>query len=75
MDFKAGSYLGGSRQTNLSSTLRLQLLDHDMQTTNEAICLNGMSIEKVGEIAFSNQAADICRFNVTVKYAYPSYEE
>ena len=50
MDFQGGSYVGGTRQLNASSTLRLNLLDKDMQTTLETVTLIGVTVAKVGSI-------------------------
>ena len=75
MDFKAGSYLGGDRRPSMSSTIRLGLLDDDMDKVTETVVLNGVSIQDVGEIQFSNSEANICTFPVSIVYAYPSYEE
>lgn len=74
MDFKSGSYLGGDRRPNSASTLRLNLLADDMETITESIVLHGVSIKNVGEINFTNNAAEICKFAVTIVFAYPSYE-
>lgn len=74
MDFQGGSYVGGSRQLNASSTIRLQLLDKDMQTVVETVTLIGATINKVGSITFQQQGGDICQFDVSFKYAWPSFE-
>ena len=74
MDFQGGSYVGGSRQLNAASTIRLQLLDKDMQTVTETVTLIGATINKVGSITFQQQGGDICQFDVSFKYAWPSFE-
>ena len=74
MDFQGGSYVGGTRQLNASSTLRLNLLDKDMQTTIETVTLIGVTVEKVGSMNFVQNSGEICKFEVSFKYAWPSFE-
>lgn len=74
MDFQGGSYVGGTRQLNAASTIRLQLLDKDMQTVVETVTLIGATINKVGSIAFQQQGGEICQFDVSFKYAWPEFE-
>lgn len=74
MDFQGGSYVGGTRQLNASSTLRLNLLDKDMQTTLETVTLIGVTVAKVGSISFTQNSGDICNFDVSFYYAWPSFE-
>jgi hypothetical protein len=74
MDFEAGSYLGGNRRPPQSSTIRLKLLKDDMKTVAEIVTLHGVSIGKVGEVQYTNDAGGIARFEVSGKFAWPSYE-
>ena len=74
MDFQGGSYVGGTRQLNAASTIRLQLLDKDMQTTLETVTLIGVTVAKVGSISFTQNSGDICNFDVSFNYAWPSFE-
>ena len=73
-DFQSGSYLGGSRRLNTSSTMRLHLLDDDMQTITETVTLHCVSIMDIGKIDFSHEDAQVCTFTNTFKYAWPSFE-
>ena len=73
-DFQSGSYLGGTRRLNTSSTMRLHLLDDDMQTITETVTLHCVSIKSVGDIKFSHEDAQICKFSNEFKYAWPSFE-
>lgn len=73
-DFQSGSYLGGSRRLNTSSTMRLHLLDDDMQTITETVTLHCVSIKEVGKITFSHDDAQVCTFDTSFKYAWPSFE-
>lgn len=73
-DFQAGSYLGGTRRLNTSSTMRLHLLDDDMKTITETVTLHCVTIETIGEIEFSHDDARVCMFSNTFKYAWPSFE-
>jgi hypothetical protein len=73
-DFQAGSYLGGSRRLNTSSTMRLHLLDDDMQTITETVTLHCVSIKSVGSIEFTHESASVCYFTNEFKYAWPSFE-
>lgn len=73
-DFQSGSYLGGSRRLNTTSTMRLHLLDDDMKTITETVTLHCVSIMDVGEIQFTHDNASVCKFNTSFKYAWPSWE-
>lgn len=74
IDFEAGSYLGGTRSINKSSTMRLQLLDTDMQTVTETCTLIGVTIQSIGEIGFVQTAGDIAQFPMEIKFVWPQYE-
>ena len=74
LDFEGGSYLGGTRSINKSSTMRLQLLDTDMETVTETCTLIGVTIKSIGEISFVQTAGDIATFNMDIKYVWPQYE-
>ena len=75
MDFQSGSLMAGEKRPQLGSTIRLKLLDDDMQTTVETITLHGVSIKDVGEITYTNTDATIAKFNVSVIYLWPSYSK
>lgn len=74
IDFQAGSYLGGTRSLNSTSTMRLHLLDKDMETVTETCTLIAVTIKSIGEMQFIQQAGDICTFNMDIKFAWPQYE-
>ena len=74
IDFQAGSYLGGTRSINASSTMRLHLLDTDMQTVTETCTLIGVTIKSIGEIGFVQNAGDIAQFPMEIKFVWPQYE-
>jgi len=74
IDFKGGSYLGGTRSVNAASTMRLHLLDKDMVTVTETCTLIGVTIEKIGDITFTQEESGICRFDVKFQFCWPSYE-
>ena len=74
IDFEGGSYLGGSRSINKSSTMRLHLLDKDMQTVTETCTLIGATIKSIGEIQFVQNKGDIAEFTMELKYVWPQYE-
>lgn len=74
IDFEAGSYLGGTRSINKSSTMRLHLLDTDMRTVTETCTLIGATIKGIGELSFTQQKGDICTFSMDIKYVWPQYE-
>ena len=74
IDFQAGSYLGGTRSISPSSTMRLHLLDTDMQAITETCTLIGTTIQEIGELQFIQDAGNICMFNMKIKYVWPQYE-
>lgn len=74
IDFEAGSYLGGTRSINKSSTMRLQLLDTDMVTVTETCTLIGVTIKSIGDIGFVQSAGDIAQFPMEIKFVWPQYE-
>lgn len=74
IDFEAGSYLGGTRSINKSSTMRLHLLDTDMRSVTETCVLIGVTIKSIGEIGFVQNAGDIAEFPMEIKFAWPQYE-
>lgn len=74
LDFENGSYLGGTRSINKASTMRLELLDKDMETVTETCTLVGVTIKSVGEITFTQNAGDIAMFPMEFKFVWPKYE-
>lgn len=74
IDFQAGSYLGGTRSINPSSTMRLKLLDKDMTTVTETCTLIGVTIESIGGLKFSQSDSNICEFTMGIRFCWPSYE-
>lgn len=73
MDFQSGSVMAGEKRPPLGSTIRLSILGEDMETTEETITLHGVAIKNVGEINYSNDTAQIAKFEVSVIYLWPSY--
>lgn len=73
MDLQGGSYLGGTRQLNASSTIRLNLLDKDMRTVVETVTLIGATIADIDGLQFTQTEGEIVFFNVKVKYAWPDF--
>jgi len=73
MDFQSGSYLGGARSVGVNSTIRLNLLDNQMENTVETVTLHNVTIMDVGEIDFTQEAGNIAMFNCKVKFTWPSF--
>lgn len=75
MDFQSGSVMAGEKRPPLGATIRLGILDEDMESTSETITLHAVSIKDVGEIKYTNEDATIAKFNCSVIYLWPSYSK